>query len=132
MPENPQPPPPATAGETDDGGAADAPPVDDDGAAKRADAFARGGALREKYGYSVVQPLAADVQPDGAWISEVHVPSPALAADGELPERIRSRLLSDNPDMRQAGRRLQLLEHVDGGAAGRGLSLRERAQFMQG
>ena len=52
------------------------------------------------------------------------------AGDGDLPARIATMLLSDDPKRRRAGRRLRLLDHVNRGAAGRLLPLRERARFM--
>ena len=54
----------------------------------------------------------------------------AAQRDGELPARIHDMLLSADPGKRKAGRRLQLLDHQDGGRLGRGLSLAERARFM--
>ena len=54
----------------------------------------------------------------------------AAQRDGELPARIHDMLLLADPGKRKAGRRLQLLDHQDGGRLGRGLSLAERARFM--
>ena len=78
-------------------------PPPDDAAARVADAFTRGAAVRRQL---------------------------ERVADGPLPSRIRAMLLSDDPEIRTAGRRLALLDHQDGGAAGRLLSLAERARFM--
>ena len=85
-------------------------PVDDAVAAvaavaAMADAFARGAAARRQ-----AERAAAD--------------------DGPLPVRIRDMLLSDDLDKRRAGRRLQLLDHQDGGRLRRRLTLAERARFM--
>ena len=73
-------------------------------AATVADAFARGGAVRER--------------------AERCRPAP------DVPERIRRMLLSNDPEVRRSGRRLAHLDHQDGGAAGRRLTPVERARFM--
>ena len=90
---------PRPPGETFAVASGDDPPPD--AAARVADAFARGAAVRRQ------------------------------TDDGELPpSRIRAMLLSDDPPIRRDGRRLALLDHQDGGAAGRRLSLPERVRFM--
>ena len=66
-------------------------------------AFARGAAVR----------AAAEREPDGA-----------------LPAGVAAMLLSDGLKRRRAARRLRLLDHVNRGAGGRLLTLRERARFM--
>ena len=50
--------------------------------------------------------------------------------DGDPPAGVAAMLLSDGLKRRRAGRRLQLLDHANGGAVGRSLPLRERARFM--
>ena len=71
-------------------------------------------------------PMVADAFARGAAVRA----SAERAGDGDLPAGVAAMLLSDGLKRRRAARRLRLLDHVNHGAAGRSLSPRERARFM--
>ena len=72
-------------------------------------------------------PAVADIFNRGA---AVRASAERAGGDGDPPAGVAAMQLSDNPKRRRAGRRLELLDHTDHGAAGRSLTLRERARFM--